>query len=278
MVVPLRNPLGSIGMAVSTKPDDTATERPGEQERLDHLFTNLVPELADLSEEQPASKVELGHSPSKPFGSGLDLNDPTSLATPPGGTIASGSHTGANPFKGQFGLSDEALCRLEAGLRAQRNQRVTPTAQPVPARSSSPEPARAADANPPTQRIRRLRLVPFGLLATAIATLVAYNLVRGGSTEVPKNMPASEAIETPRAPDPAAAVQVDQQAKIPVSSDPVPSPAIETKLPLAGEPLPTPTGQAMVPSLPAQITPFLDASVQKLPRARKKHPAARSSR
>ena len=274
MVGTLRNPLGPIALSTSAKQAGDGTERSTELETPDQLFTTLAPYSEDLSGTSDSR-------PANPFAGSFELklmprssrqaNDAHEPISPSSGADVIGSHQ-------PFGLSDEALSRLEAGLRSQREQLVAPAAQPVPVRPPSAESHRAADSRRPAKRLELLRFVPLVLLGTAIVAFVAYIFVSGGA-EALKNVPV-EGIEPARVPDPAPAVEVDPQAKISTSNDPLPLSIPETKSLAAEAPLPPSTSQANFPmaqSLPATVTPSTEATTQRTPRVHKKRPAAPSS-
>jgi hypothetical protein len=274
MVGTTRSPLGSIALSTSASAKQVGDATGRSMELEDQPFTNLAPDSEDLSDTS-------GPSPAKPFAGGFELK-PTPLAS----RQANDAHDPLAPSSGvvamgprqPFGLSDQALSRLEAGLRAQREQLVAPAAQPVPARLPSAESPRAADLKRPARRPELLRLVPLVLLGTAITAFVAYTFVSDGA-KAPNNVPV-EGIEPARAPDPAPVVEVDPQAKISTSIDPLPLSIPETKSLAAEAPLPSPTSQAILPmgqSLPAPITPSTDATTQRTPRVHKKRPVARPS-
>ena len=269
------NSAGSVGLSASAKQDNNAAEGTGEPSKLDSLVTNLVPAIDDLTEEQllpgPANRF-IGVSKLSSIRPDQRRDQTKDAASPSGGVDATDSHLGAGLFYGSFGkapfgLSDEALGRLEAGLRAQRDQVVTRAAasESVSLPSIGSPPDRAPDVVRPTKS-RWWRLVLLSLLAASLATAAAYELVSKGSIDGSEIVPNSIGVETARVPAPAIEVGHDAQVPVAISPD-TSSPAVEVKSPEPTQSSLVP--EAAVPEISKMTAPSVN--VPKHPRTPKKH-------
>jgi hypothetical protein len=281
MVAPIQAPNSPVDLIAWAREGSAETEVRGRQGGLDALRTHLVPQLEEPAEERQPRNLARATPVQPTDGAGLNPPSVVSAQTagdmasrfvsaPPGGTV---SHppAGGHAFNGAFGLSEEALSRLEAGLRAQRDQRTTAPAQIVQKKPAL-EAFRGPDANLAPQRFIHLPMSLI-LLAAVITMFVVYYL-SGGSIAVLQSEPASEAIEPARTPGAHAAVQLDQRASTPVSNEPLPSTPVQAELHPSGPIAAGLPSQAVVPVM--QITSPSEASAQNHPHGRKKHPAKRS--
>jgi hypothetical protein len=277
MVAPSRNPRNPIDFVGWATKDSVATER-HPVDRPDPLHTNLVPEL-DKGAEDPACDRN-PHSGRRPD-DGLDLNSVALVRR----NIAKRPCFDSDAVAGPLGISEQALSRLEAGLRAQRDQLVAKSVQPV-LRTSDKEVHPEPDVHSSSKRFSYLRLLVFTVIPTLTATLVAYHLFGAGFPAGPMYERRSETVEPVRIPQRTPAVEADQQANSRLIENPLPSPQVksepESTRPITPQPEPTapitsgPTSQtAASTDMPTQALPASDAVSRVSPHVRKTHPVQR---
>ena len=282
MVAPIQAPNSLVDLIAWARECPTETEVRGRQGGPDTLRTHLVSQLEEPAAEQQPRNLA-GATPVQPT-DGAGLNPPSAVSAqtagdmasrfvsaPPGGTVRH-PPAGGHAFNGAFGLSEEALSRLEAGLRAQRDQRITAPTQTVQKKLPALEAFRGPDANLAPRRFTHLPMSLI-LLAAVITTFVVYYL-SGGSIAALQSEPASEAIEPARTPGAPPAVQIDQRASTPVSNEPLPSTPVQAEPHPSGPIAAGLPSQAVAPVM--QITSPSEASAQNHPHGHKKHPAKRS--
>jgi hypothetical protein len=188
-------------------------------------------------------------------------------------------------LEGRFGLSEEALSRLEAGLRAQRHQLGTEPAQPIQ-RPPLGEIARQesnAQPSPEQSRLANFRRLPGLLLVIVpivIAGLAGYHLVTGQVAPVPQEgpvlEPVSERIEPAPIPIPTPPPAVEmgrEQSNQSNTSPTLPPPKAEAESQPAVPVQPEVSTQIIAPaSIPARALPSPDATPQRPHRSRKTRP------
>jgi hypothetical protein len=276
MVARLGNPNAPVDSAARAKSEGVASGPPADEDhhRLDPLHTDLAPELNGTAGQSDPPRTTIDHDPVETPSAAMRL--------PLGGGAAKNLDPGKNAFGGRFGLGEEALSRLEAGLRAQRHQLGARPAQPTPVATPGDKAYQEGDTHPPDEHFRRLRRLLLILIPIVMTMLVAYTFVKERVVPVPQHDPVSDAVEPVPIPEPPPPVETGHEENGQSNTNPTPPQKIEVEPPPAMPIKPETSNQLTAPvsnqitapvDVPARAPPPSGASPQHPDRAHRTHPA-----